>query len=320
MKNLLQHTDSFEKLEELPSRSKIRLGNDGWGRYKGRNYPHKKVHRFLECRIGVKWDDVFSEFVHLTWIKDEDKTRENLSRTVVFNTLMKDGKVHYLEEGSGDVIPITDYRWRTEWFYIHPITKRLDVIKCQKEKKEKKPEVFRVIGAYHQLIKLRGIWHEVKGVPVKPESDIVVIDNLHYRKVKILPVEDNVQPRQPHDKFFGRKVVFIPPKYKKTDDGFYLIPTTASAPYWNYRNNDAQNIGPKDQMIVEYTGTNDHWERYTHKEKNRNSIKITSNRQLSSKELKRHGIKNDFIPPFKKACPICGSVDPFVKGNCYHHK
>ncbi len=305
MKNLLQHTDSFEKLEDLPSRERVALGGGHWGRYKGRDYPHNKVHRFLESRVGVKWDDVFSEFVHLTWIKDEDKTREKIGWDVVFDTMLIDGKVHYLDESWGCPRPIGEHRWKSGTFYVHPVTKCLGYAKPQKKEPEKKPETLRILGDYHQLIKVNGIWHEVKGIPV--ESDIVIVDGLHYRKVKTLPESKQMTPAAypPFpQKFFGRKVMTEPQKYKKTADGYYLIPEPVG--YYSRFSSRDEKIGPREAMILTNSGT--YWERYSSRQKLQSSVKITMNRQLSSKELKKYGLKNDFkatgIP-----CKVCGNVN-----------
>jgi hypothetical protein len=306
MKNLLQHTDSFEKLEDLPSREKVKL-IDGWGRYKGRDYPHNKVRRFLESRVGVKWDDVFSEFVHLTWIKDEDKTREKLGWDVIFDTVMKDGEILYLDEGWGHLRPVSQHRWKQGTFYVHPVTKCLAYAKPKKKEPEKKPDIFHILGNYHQLIKIKGFWHEVKGKPVKVESDTVVIDGLHYQKVKKLPetneMASGVYPPFPQ-KFFGRNVLTNQPKFKKTEDGYYLIPKPTSY-YDRFSDTD---IGPRDLMI-QPPDDNSSWGRYTTRRKRENSVKIIVYRQLNSKELKKYGVKNDVQPIASRPCKVCGNLN-----------
>ena len=308
MKDLLGHTDSFEKLEELPSRERVALGGGHWGRYKGRDYPHNKVHRFLESRVGVKWDDVFSEFVHLTWIKDEDKTREKIGWDVVFDTMLVDGKVHYLDESWGCPRPIGEHRWKSGTFYVHPVTKCLGYAKPAKKEPEKKPETVRILGDYHQLVKIKGFWHEVKGKAVKAESNVVVIGGLHYTKVKKLPETNEMKPAvylPLPQKFFGRKVLSEQPKFKKTEDGYYLIPKTT-----NYYDSRAEwsDIGPRDLMI-QPSDDNTYWGRYSIRRKRENSVKITVYRQLSSKELKKHGLRNDVKPVDSLPCKVCGNVN-----------
>lgn len=164
----------------------------------------------------------------------------------------------------------------------------------------KRPETFRIIGDYHQFVKIKGIWHEVKGEPIK--SDIVEIDGLHYRKVKTLSTPEILPTTQ---KFFGRKVVIEEPKYKKTADGYYLIPT-ANAPRYSYYSGDRP-LGPQERLVADDDDANlDN--RLTHYYRRSNHVKITMNRQLSSKELKKHGLKNEPEVLFLKPCPICGNV------------
>ncbi len=289
MKNLLQHIDSFDKLEDLPSRSNIPLGGGHWGRRKGRHYPWKKVWRFLESRVGYNWDDVFSEFVHLEWIKDEDKTKENIGRVVELNTFLKDGKVWYMDDGyqAGEK-PIENCGGYGGGgvFYIHPTTKVLCFYKkTNKEnykirQKREEAKYFRVLGNYHQLVKIDGIWFEVKGEPV--ESDIVVVDGLHYKKLSKIP-----QPIK-HYMFNGSIIYSPPPKYKIIN-GMILTPT----------------IGPKDLMIkTEKPTSTNYWER-----QNYDSIKITLCRQLNHKDLKKYGVNNDVKPILGKICPVCGNTN-----------
>jgi hypothetical protein len=288
MKNLAKLLDdSIDYVDNLASRDKIRPPKDGRDHYKGRDYPYNKVRRFLESRIGKKWDSVFSEFVHLSWIKDEEKTREKIGWDVVFDTLMKDGKVWFVEEGSGDVKPIADYRWGGGTFYVHPITKCLsyqpkkktDFVKKHREEEAK---TLRILGDYHQLVKVNGIWHEVKGEPVK--SEIIEIDGLHYRPLIGLP---------------------LPSKTCKVINGEM---------YMGCPRDDRKTIGPRERMMEE----NDPYYRrnYYRISKNYDSVKITHCRQLNSKELKKHGLKNDVKPITHKKCEICGNYGD--KEPCYH--
>ena len=302
MKNLLNHIDKFEKLEDLPSRSNIPLGDGKWGRRKGHAYPYQKVYRFFEGSVGKNWDDVFSEFVHLDWLHDEEKTRENATRVVELKTFMKDGKVWFVD--SNGEKPIIESSHYLSSLYVHPITKKLCINKKVKKPEKKKEEFFRVIGNYHQLVKVDGVWHEIKGEPAK--SDIVVVDGLHYKKVKTLPVSrqtvPSVYPPLPQ-KFFGLKVVEEPPKYKKTADGeFYLIPSAPlSIHYWN----KTKKIGPKDLMI-NLKKPQSYFDRYQDRQ-DYESVKIIYRHALSGKELKKYGLKNDVKPIFGKRCSVCGN-------------
>ena len=312
MKNLLNHTDSFEKLEELPIRDNKR--NENKGGYKHHHwdsgYPYKKVRRFLMSRLGVVWDIVFSEFCKLTWL---DKVFKNVERLdVIFNTLIVEGEVYFLEEGSGIPKPINDYHfWRGETFYVHPITKKLELSPKKKQKEESKSEMYRVLGDYHQLVKIQGIWHEIKGTPI--ESEFVEIDGLHYKKTKTLPASlDMTRSTYPPfpQKFFGLKVVEEVRKYKKTEDGYYLIPYSPG--YWERTENTR--IRPRELMVSSSEDTR--YDRYMWNNRVSSSVKITMRRQLSSKQLKKYGLKNDVEQLPTKKCSVCGSY------NCeqYGHK
>ena len=305
MKNLANLIeDSIEYVDNLPSRDKVRPPKDGRDHYKGEDYPWKKVYRFLVSRVGRPWDRVFSEYVHLDWIPRQYKTENQIAHSVILNTFIKDGKVWYFDRGyfSGER-PIEEscggFYCHSEVFYVHPQTKILCYYKPKKidyKKRMAKEEAktFRILGNYHQLVKIKGIWHEVKGEPV--ESDIVVIDGLHYRKVKTKPL-----PQPPTMTFFGRKVVPDKPPYKMVD-GKYLVPV-------DYRWRDENKIGPRDRLIDD-NYKDSIWRRLDY-----NSVKITVYRQLNHKELKKHGLKND-VKIVGKPCKVCGNINCLLD----HHK
>ncbi len=218
---------------------------------------------------------------------------------------MENGKVCYLDEGWGCLRPVGEHRWKQGTFYVHPVTKCLAYAKPEKKEPKKKPETFRILGNYHQLIKIKGFWHEVKGIAVNPESDVVVIDGLHYTKVKKLPETNEMVPAiyPPFpQKFFGRKVLANQPKFKKTEDGYYLVPKATSY----YDRNSEPGIGPRDLMI-QPPDDNTSLGRYTTSRRRKNSVKITVYRQLSSKELKKYGLKNDIKPLESMRCKVCGN-------------
>ena len=210
MKNLLQHTDSFDKLEDLPSRYNIPLGGGHWGRRKGHAYPYHRVQRFFESKVGKNWDTVFSEFVHLDWLHDEEKTRENAARVVELTTFMKDGKVWFVDSGyRGGEKPIEEYpSFRSECLYVHPVSRKLCLQQKREEPKQKKEEIVRILGDYHQLVKISGIWHEIKGKSVRDK--IITIDGLHYTEVNKIP-EKTFHPFTSKDLMEGKVEYYIPP-------------------------------------------------------------------------------------------------------------
>jgi hypothetical protein len=315
MKNLANLIeDSIEYIDNLPSRDKLRPPKDGRDHYKGEDYPWRKVYRFLVSRVGRPWDHVFSEFVHLDWIPRQYKTQEQISHSVLLNTFMRNGKVwyydKYLSNNERQLEDCGGYWSHSELFYVHPVTKILSYYKpkkidYKKRRAEEEAKTLRILGDYHQLVKIKGIWHEVKGKPA--ESNIVVIDGLHYRKAKHIPVQETESGLT----FFGRRVVSDKPKFKIVD-GEVLIPV-AVGNYRYYTNNTYSNdnrIGPRDRMLEDFSKDKPYYCR-----KNYESIEITVKRQLNHKELKKYGVKND-VKTIGKPCKICGNV------NCIqqHHK
>jgi hypothetical protein len=305
MKNLANLIEgSIEYIDNLPSRDKVRPPKDGRDHYKGCDYPWSKVHRFLTSRVGRPWDRVFSEYVHLDWVPTQYKNQDQLAYSVIFNTFMKDGKVWYFDNSLStnnerQIENCGGYWSRLEIFYIHPKTKVLCYYKpkkvnYRKKQAEEEAKTLHILGDYHQLVKIKGIWHEIKGEPIP--SDIVVIDGLHYRKVKSIPLSPT-----PTMTFFGRKVVPVKPPYKIVD-GTFLVPI-------DWRDVNERKVGPRDRMI-ESDRQVTHWNRL-----NYNSVKITLYRQLNHKELKKYGLKND-VKITGKPCKVCGNVNCLLE----HHK
>lgn len=262
----------------------------------GKDYPWKKVYRFLTSRVGRPWDRVFSEFCPLKMGSLQYRTQEQIAHSVTFNTFIKDGKVWYFEKYSPNherqiEDSCSGYYCHSEIFYIHPKTKLLCYYKPKKVnyrkiQAEEEAKTLRILGDYHQLIKLDGIWYEVKGEPV--QSDIMVVDGLHYRIAKSIPLPEKIDM-----KFFGRKVV--PDKFPyKIVDGKILVPVD-----WRWHN--GKNVGPRDRLIDSGKQIT-HWNRL-----NYNSVKITVCRQLNHKELKKHGLKND-VKIIGKPCRVCGNL------------
>lgn len=305
-----------DKLEELPLRAKIGPP-DGWRSYWGSDYPYNKIQRFLHSRVGRIWNDVFSEFCHLEWVPKQYKTKEQIGHSVILNTFMRDGVVWYYSHSfhSSSENPIGDYnnpkirpyQCRDDVFYVHPTTFKL----CyepkhkkdwNKEYAEKQAQSMCVLGNYHQLLKIDGIWHEVKGEPKK--TDIIEIDGLHYRKMKAPPKPEDLVP--PARYYFGKVVINTKPLECKIVNGEYYVPTVGESPS---RYSD-KNIGPKDRLIEDDANpSRPYWNRY-----NYNTIKITLYRQLNRKELKKHGLAND-IKTLGEKCKICGGHKP----NCTGH-
>lgn len=306
MSNLATKDDTV--LDELPLRDKVRPPG-GRRHYWGSDYPYNKVHRFIASRVGQYWNDVFSEFCHLDWVPRQYKTKEQISHTVELNTFLKDGKVWYYSNGymGANEYPVEDdnashgYYTRHELYYVHPKTGILCFRKrkksnFKKQRAEETAKTLRILGDYHQLIKLDGLWCEVKAKPV--ESDIIEHEGLHYRKVKSIPQPETSAPTV---KFFGRKVVAEKPTFKVIK-GMLVVPVATD---WRY---SGKTVGPRDRLMD--NDSSYYWNRL-----NYNSIKITLCRQLNKKELKKYGLANDKKAVVGKRCQRCGGENCKINHN-----
>lgn len=300
MKNL--SNIDIEKIEKLPQKSKVRFESDFDRRSYRWDFPWNKVHRFLVSRTGKKWDEIFSEYVHLEWIPTQYRNQHQMRNMVVFDTFMKEGKIWYYENrghfvystsdknkgGVNNEHLIEDYNaWRGECFYIHPTTKilcfhkRIPKSDYKKKQSELTAKTFRVLGNYHQLVKVYGTWYEVKGKPTP--SDIFEYKGLHYKYIKTCNLVDD--------------------NYIKID-GKLAVPVS----YGRYRD---KSIGPRECMVSGICKNFPY--NFDGDSKDYHSIKLTLYRQLNSKQLKKYGLTND-LKGFEKRCEKCGNTLPHYHG------
>jgi hypothetical protein len=173
MKNLIN--DNLDRIENLPIRAPIKQAcreRECRCEYKGWN-GRRRVRRWLESKVGEKWAHVGSDFVCLEWVPMEKRTFSFLRDFVITDTFMEKGKVYFLDSspGHGACSEVElDTLW-SEIFYVHPETRSLAVKRkkfkksCTKIRKEEEQKTFRILGDYHQLLKIKGIWYEMKGRP-----------------------------------------------------------------------------------------------------------------------------------------------------------
>lgn len=297
MKNLIRLKE--EKLEELPKQTPGHRRID-FGKHWGIKYPSNKVIRFLHSNVGHLWNEVYSKYHALDWIPHGLRDLEHIKWHVIIDTFLRNGKVYYVGNyHSGELSIENEYR---ETFYVHPETKRLCVFQPKNYKKEQKKEDAKtmvILGDYHQLLKIEGIWYEVKGKPIRKDDDIVMIDGLAYKEANVQPVIRVVN---------GKVLEDIAPadgkKYKKHNGKLY-VPTVKTLSRWH------KTIGPKDRMVQDPT----HRPSFYWRNVNRDYLKITLYRQLNSKELKKHGLRND-TNPLQMRCKKCGGL---VRKDCIYH-
>lgn len=314
MKNLLSLR--AEKLEELPGREihkhvpRHRHWHSKSNRW-GTKYPSNKVQRFLRSNVGQRWNDVFSKYCILDWIPADLRNLEHIKWHVVIDTFLKSGKVVYIPSYRSAEEPVDQViiGGETERFYVDPQSKRLCVVnlgekkaKDQKNQVSSKIKTMRILGDYHQLLKIKGMWHEVKAERLKGDEDLVKIEGLYYKEAGVKPVERWVN---------GVLLKDIAPadgvKYKIHKGKLYL-PAKDPNRYTAWRHA----LGPRERIMPEETNR-PRWMRYN--DVDPCSFKVTLQRQLGSKELKRYGLKNE-PTIYNKRCSKCGGL---VGKDCIYH-
>lgn len=198
---------NIDKAEELPKRDKIFLrGWDYWDRHSEKDYPWKKVRRFLISREGVFWDSVASEFLKLDWVPVKYRIYSRLLKHVEIHTFLKNKEIYCYDTSpflGKSEFKISEHPFR-EVFFVHPVDRTLCYYQAHKYNwkeivKEKQLKYCRVLGDFHQLVKINNIWYEVKG-------DVLVWDKI--RGINVLPkspmINENGQ-MAPHIFFKSKK-------------------------------------------------------------------------------------------------------------------
>lgn len=241
----------IEKLENLPNKEKIRKSDWNWDRdyYYRSDYPYKRVDRFLLSRVGLSWDDVVSEYVKLDWIPPQYRNSHFLAmHELEVNTFTHNENIFFYDRCSFNgksQINIKEYH--SDLFYVHPETKLLCFqaksknINWKARHEAEEAKTMRVLGDYWQLLKLGGIWYEIKAQIYK--GAYAELSNKYL----------------PNERLIGGEI--------------------------NY-----------------------HWSRKNELAK---PVKIILKRQLSSKELKKHGLGNDIVHS-KVKCKTCGGFNCLI--------
>ena len=160
---------NLEKLEELPNKEKpTHTYSD---KYYNRNYfPYRRVYRFLRSRVGKLEADIVSEFLKCKWIPATERTYTKFRELVETNTFIKNKEIYYYDEyafnGSFER-RVKDHRnhyyYSCSLFYINPIDKTLQIVPTYPvEPFKKNDNTIKILGDYHQFLKLNGVWYEIK--------------------------------------------------------------------------------------------------------------------------------------------------------------
>ena len=157
-----EHRD-IEQRPTRVSRRVIRGYNDNWHN----RLPWNKMRSWIKGQVGKHFDDAFSEFVHLDWLPDHERTRERFGDQVELHAWEEDGHLYYYDY-FGRVQDVCDITHRSK-LYVHPrtgiicATKR---VRCRSYKDAVQDRVnthCRILGDYHQLHRSdKGIWYEIK--------------------------------------------------------------------------------------------------------------------------------------------------------------
>ena len=162
----------IEKLEELPLRDKLPNKHDSrrWSKYRY-NLPWKRLVNYFNSCIGTHIDKVISEFVKVDWILPMYRTIGTVTNHIELNTYMEGGEVYYFPCSGYCISQAKNVNDQMRpILYVHPTTKLVCKSKYNKvvswyvQKQSELKKYLKVLGNYHQLLKIRGIWYEVKAV------------------------------------------------------------------------------------------------------------------------------------------------------------
>ena len=164
-------TQGEERLENLPSRE--RFPDYSRDRYRGWNFPYRRMNRWLESNVGKHIDSVIHQYVNAVWVPKEFRQAHHLAKYVETNTFIENGKVcfydaycHYSLMTHRPYRIVEDEGSNT--FYVDPSTRLLCLFKPRKRRSYLEQQRFekhsrvRILGPYHQLYKLNGIWYEIR--------------------------------------------------------------------------------------------------------------------------------------------------------------
>jgi len=168
--------EDIEKLETFPRREAMHRHRPANGcqcswcyEKRTEHYPAGRVLRWLSAHVGTKWDDIVREFVNATWLAPQYRQYSKLCEHVEVNTFMRDKEVwSHADYHPNNEFKIADSYYRV--FYVDPRTHDL----CCKKRvprtrravyEEEERKTMRILGDYHQLLRINGIWYEVRGEP-----------------------------------------------------------------------------------------------------------------------------------------------------------
>lgn len=162
--NFIYHED---KLENMPAREKMHNKT----RYPRHKSFYRHFRRFLEANVGKPVDTVFSDFMNADWVPETERSYDTFSNTVETVTFKRGNDIFYHPKyGIYGERNVADNRsWWYPLFWVHPQTRTLQITKgtakynYRKQRQQELAQKVRILGDYHQYLKVDGIWYEVKG-------------------------------------------------------------------------------------------------------------------------------------------------------------
>jgi hypothetical protein len=157
-----------EKLEEFPKSEKLGRGGN-W--YCDRDFPWYRAQKFVRSYVGKPWAVLASDWVRAQWIPVRFRTISKLKEIIETHTFLKGKDVYYFMDRyawgqMGVEIKVgarTCYR-SDGTLYVHPQTKRIAFEKTPKPIKKKVAPDFYILGPYHQIRNINGIWYELAAI------------------------------------------------------------------------------------------------------------------------------------------------------------
>lgn len=143
----------------------------------GRGFPRRRADRFLKSKVGQKWAHVSSLWTHAEWLEPMYREYHKLTELVETHTFIEDGRVafydkycHHYGRDKNIFHQFVDEQ-SSAILYVHPVSKTLCFQKAESKAAQKarwedaRAKNMVILGDYHQLLKLDGIWYEVWADP-----------------------------------------------------------------------------------------------------------------------------------------------------------
>ena len=164
MSNLAERPeDFFERLPTRISRGVLKHEHDRW--HYDTSFPWRHFYGFLKSKVGKHVDKVIAEFTKAAWVPRQFRTYTKFAETVEMNTFFEAGKVFFYDCYDMKPRSVVEYG---DVYYVNPKNKVLCYAKRRSydfssKYANERAKWIRILDDYHQLLKLDGVWYEVKG-------------------------------------------------------------------------------------------------------------------------------------------------------------